>query len=211
MEMKEADKETCLQQFHYQTRNFKNGEVIVYSQDPVIQQLILLDGIVSSEMSDYNGKTIKITDLLAPKILAPGFLFGSNNYYPVSLFAKTDCKLMIVSKECFIETVLKNRQLQINFYNIISNQTQFLSRKINFLNLKTIKAKIAYFLLNKYKQQKNINLKLAQSQTQLAELFGVTRPSLSRSINELVHDSIISIKGKNVTLINISKLKSYLR
>jgi CRP/FNR family transcriptional regulator, dissimilatory nitrate respiration regulator len=208
--MTEEEKRASLQLFNYQIKKYSRNEVIVYSGDNVTQQLILLVGSVKNEMSDYNGKIIKITDLDAPKLLAPGFLFGNNSNYPVSIFAKTDCEIMAISKHFFLESILKNKQLQINFLNLISNQTQFLTRKINFLKLKSIKAKIAHFLLNQYLRQKKQTILLPQSQTQMADLFGVTRPSLSRSMNELCHDSVISIKGKQVTIINIDSLKSYL-
>ncbi len=117
---------------------------------------------------------------------------------------------MAINKGDFLNTLLKNDQLQINFLNIISNQTQFLTRKINFLNLKTIKAKIAHYLLNQYKRQNHQMILLPQSQTQLAELFGVTRPSLSRSMNELHHAGIIKIDGKKIELLDIEQLKTNL-
>ncbi len=205
-----ADKTNCLQQFNYQIKKYKKGEVIVYAQDQVIQQLILLNGKIKNEMSDFNGKTIKITDMVSPKILAPGFIFGNVNHYPVSIFAKSECEIMVISKEFFISTLLNNRQLQLNFFIIISNQTQFLTRKINFLSLKTLKSKIAFFLLNKFKQQKKSTIILPQSQTQMADLFGVTRPSLSRSLNDMVHDSIIKIEGRKIMILNLEELKSYL-
>ncbi|MCL2435657.1 MAG: helix-turn-helix domain-containing protein [Lentimicrobiaceae bacterium] len=45
------------------------------------------------------------------------------------------------------------------------------------------------------------------SQTTLAEYFGVTRPSLSRSIAEMVGEGIISIKGKHGRVLDLGKLR----
>jgi CRP-like cAMP-binding protein len=208
--MKTEEKEECLVRFHYQIKQYQKGEIISYTDDQVIQQIILLRGSVKNEMSDYNGKFIKITDMEAPKLLAPGFLFGSQCHYPVSIFASSDCEIMAINKSDFLDTLLSNNQLQLNFLNLISNQTQFLTRKIQFLKLKTIKAKIAHFLLNLNSRQDSLTVNLPQSQTQLAELFGITRPSLSRSINELCHDSIIKTSGKKVIILDINKLKSFL-
>lgn len=209
-DMREDEMISSLGLFHYQIRKYNKGDVIAYANDRVIQQLILLRGTIKNEMSDYNGKTIKITDMVAPKLLAPGFLFGNNSHYPVSIFASTDCEIMAINKSDFLQSLLNNNKLQLNFLNIISNQTQFLTRKINFLKLKSIKAKIAHFLLNLHIRQKSTTIVLPQSQTQLADLFGITRPSLSRSINELAHDSAIEISGKQVTILDINKLKSLL-
>ncbi len=209
-DMTEPDKQSCVNQFHYQIKKFQKEEIIVYAQDVVIQQLILLQGSVRNEMTDFNGNTTKIADMNAPRILAPGFLFGNHSHYPVNIIAVCSCEIMAISKESFLDTILTNKQLQLNFLNLISNQTQFLTRKINFLKIKTIRAKIAYFLLKQQSRQNKQTITLPQSQTQLADLFGVTRPSLSRAFNELAHNSTIKIQGKQITLLDIKTLKSYL-
>ncbi len=209
-DMTENEKKECIGSFHFQLKKYKKNQVVVYAQDKVIQQLILLSGAVKNEMSDFNGKSIKITDIEAPRLLAPGFLFGNMNHYPVSIFANTDCEIMAINRDDFLNTLLKNDQLQLNFLNLISNQTQFLTRKINFLNLKTIKAKVAHYLLNLYKRQHKQTVLLPQSQTQLAELFGVTRPSLSRTINELSHEGVVRIEAKRITILDMEALKQCL-
>lgn len=209
-DMTERDKQSCVSQFHYQVKKYQKGDIVVYAQDVVIQQLILLSGSVKNEMTDFNGNTIKIADLAAPRILAPGFLFGNHSHYPVNIIANSACEIFAISKSSFLDTMLSNKQLQLNFLNVISNQTQFLTRKINFLKIKTIRAKIAYFLLKQQSRQKKNTVVMPQSQTQLADLFGVTRPSLSRAMSELSHQSIIKINGKQVTLLDVQVLKSYL-
>lgn len=205
------EKEEYLSKFPYQIKKFKKGDPIVFANEAVIQQLILAEGEVKSEMTDYNGKTIKMADMKAPRLLAPGFLFGQGNLYPVSIIASSkQCKIIGINKSHFIETLLKYPKLQINFLDIISNQTQFLTRKINFLNFKTIKGKIAHFLLKQSMFTGQNIIKLQQSQTQLADLFGVTRPSLSRAFNELKHDNMIHMDGKKIIIKDLKALETFL-
>ena len=204
------EKEECLQDIQVQFKNYKKGNPIVFANEAVIQQLILIEGEAKGEMTDYNGKTIKIADMKAPKLLAPGFLFGQDSLYPVSIVAKTDCSIAAINKTHFLESLLKHQQLQKNFLNIISNQTQFLTRKINFLSFKTIKGNIAHFLLKQYTKAGHSEIILPQSQAQLAELFGVARPSLSRAFSELNHDGIIQMEGKKILILDVSGLKGYL-
>lgn len=205
-----AEKEAYLSEFQYQIRKYKKGNPIVFANEAVIQQLILVEGEVKSEMTDYNGKTIKMADMKAPRLLAPGFLFGQGSLYPVSIIASSNCSIIGINKERFFDSLLKFPKLQVNFLDIISNQTQFLTRKINFLNFKTIKGKIAHFLLKQSMHSGQNSLKLSQSQTQLAELFGVTRPSLSRAFNELNHDGIIRMEGKKISIEDEKALKCFL-
>lgn len=204
------EKEKIWSDFHLQTRNYQKNDPIVFANESVIQLLILIKGDAKSEMADFNGKTIKIADMIAPKILAPGFLFGQDSLYPVSITAKEDCQIAAINKENFRETLLKYPKLQLNFLDIISNQTQFLTRKINFLSFKTIKGKIAHFLLKQSTVRGGFEIELKQSLTQLADLFGVARPSLSRALNEMQHDGVIDHHKNLVKILNMNSLKTYL-
>jgi len=209
-DMSLSEIEKCMTSFHYQIKKYAKGEIVVNTQESVTQQLILIKGSVKSEMYSYNGKTIKIADMNTPRLLAPGFLFGNQSYYPISISATENCEIMNISKLNFLNTLQQNVQLQLNFIDLISTQTQFLTKKINFLNFKTIKGKIAHFLFSQYKRQDTTKIILPQSQTQLSDLFGVTRPSLSRAMNDLSHQGIIKINGKQIDLLDLSALKKHL-
>ena len=208
--MTDNEKNDCIRDFSFTIREYKRGEVIAFAGDEVKDQLILVKGSVKNEMTDFNGKTIKIADMEAPKLLAPAFIFADNNTYPISVIAKENCEIMFIRKSQLIYAIGKNEKLQSNFLKIISNQVQFLVQKINFLNFKTIKGKIAFYLLIKYKKTNSINIELNQSQTQLADLFGVTRPSLSRAMNQMAKNRIINIDRKNIEILDLSRLKGLL-
>jgi len=202
--------EKVYSEFQAQNKHYKKGDTIVFAYEAVIQQLILLDGEVKTEMTDYSGKTIKIADMKATRMLAPAFLFGSETLFPVSIIAKSDCSILAIEKKIFLDTLLKNPKLQINFLNIISNQTQFLTRKINFLQFRSIKGKIAHLLLKQSTFRGLPEIELQQSMTQLADLFGVARPSLSRAFGELQNDGIIEQQKHKVKILNLKALKDYI-
>ena len=60
----------------------------------------------------------------------------------------------------------------------------FLSQKLHFLSFKTIKGKVAHFFLTQA-GEKFHSIELKNTQQQLADLFGVTRPSLARVFGEM--------------------------
>ncbi len=95
--------------------------------------------------------------------------------------------------------------------NIISNRAQFLSNKIKFLSFQTIKGKIAHYLLEQVRKSGSDIVILDKSQTQLAELFGVTRPSLGRAIRELDQDGLIDAKAKQIRIVERNKLSAFLK
>jgi CRP-like cAMP-binding protein len=85
-----------------------------------------------------------------------------------------------------------------------ANRTHFLAERLKFLSTKTIKGKLAQYILEK---SNNMDFMLDMNQTDLAEYFGVARPSLSRSLSEMINEEIISLKGKKGKILNFAKLK----
>src|SRR5690606_1988994 len=155
---------------------------------------------VKGEMIDYSGKTIKIEDIEAPRPLASAFLFGKENRFPVTVSANSDVQLMAIPVPEFLKLLQRNTQILINYLNNISSRSQFLSQKLHFLSFKTIRGKIAHFLL----QQAGENLhsfELKTTQQQLSELFGVTRPSLARVMSEMQREKLFVVDRKTVTLL----------
>jgi CRP/FNR family transcriptional regulator, dissimilatory nitrate respiration regulator len=51
---------------------------------------------------------------------------------------------------------------------------------------------------------------LEHNQVQLAEYLGVTRPALSKEINKMMKEGLISINKKVVTLEDMAALKEYI-
>ena len=130
-------------------------------------------------MTDYTGKTIKIEDIDAPRPLAAAFLFGQNNQFPVTVIANNDVELLYISKPEFVKLLQKDQRILTNYLNSISSRAQFLTQRIKFLSFKTIRQKIAHYLLELAGDSLAV-VELPLSQEQLAEFFAVTRPSLAR-------------------------------
>lgn len=185
----------------FRIRKFQSGLTIAQSGEQVNSLIIVLKGLVKGIMVDYAGKVIKIEDIPAPGALASAFIFGKMNMFPVNVIAVTESDLLYIDKSDFLKILMKDDNLLINFLNMISNRSQFLSEKIKFLNFKTIKGKLANLILQKLeKDSKTANLGMTQSD--LADFFGVTRPSIARAIGELEKERYIEAKGKNIRIID---------
>ncbi len=115
--------------------------MIAQSDDEITSQMVVLKGSVKGEMVDFTGKTIKIEDIASPRPLAPAFLFGNRNVFPVNIVANEEVDLLVIPKSSFIQLLQMNENILENFLSIISNRAQFLSNKIKFLSFQTIKGK----------------------------------------------------------------------
>ena len=176
-----------------QERTYQSGEIIV------------LEGSVRGDMIDFSGKTIKIEDMEAPSPVASAFLFGQYRKLPVNIVANKDVRILIIPRESVIQMFSLNNVFLENFLNMISTRAQFLSTKIRFLSFKTIREKIAQYLLELAGHDKDTVI-LNRSQQNLADLFGVARPSLARTLGEMDEEGIIEVKRKEVKILDRRKL-----
>ena len=192
-------------------KNFARETLIAQAGEEVSFLHILLQGSIKGEMVDYTGKVIKIEDINPTRPLAPAFLFGSGNSYPVNITSAEDATVLSIPREHFLVMLRESEKGLVNFINIVSNRGQFLSNKIKFLSFTTIKGKLAQYLLDLSAQNGSMCFTLPHSQSQLAELFGVARPSIGRAISDLNRDGIFRTEGKRVEILDRTGLSSYLK
>ncbi len=195
----------------FQEKSYQKDEIIAYAETEVNKLLLLLEGTVRGEMMDFSGKTVKIEDIESPNLLAPAFLFGNSNKFPVTIIANNQAVVMSISKIDFLKMLQKNALVLNNYLNNISSRAQFLSNKLRFLTFQSIKGKIAHYILQISSKSGQDNIVLPKSQNQLAEMFGVTRPSLGRAIRELDRDGYIKANGKNILILDKIKLSKLLK
>lgn len=193
---------------HFQIKRFKKGEMVAQAGDTVEHLIIVSIGSVKGEMIDFSGKVIKIEDIESPRPIAISFIFGQDNKFPVNVTANNDCELLFIPKESLMKLFTLEPQLLENFLNIVSSRSQFLTNKIKLLSFKTIKGKIANFILRQSKGEDKVQLSI--SQKEMAELFGVARPSLARAMKELEEEGIITAERRDITIINKAGLKGYM-
>jgi CRP-like cAMP-binding protein len=195
------DVEKILAAVPFRIKSFQTGSMIAQCGEPVNSLMVVISGIVKGEMADYTGRVIKIEDISAPGALASAFMFGDRNRFPVNVIAVSDAELLLIEKPDFLKLLMKNDILLLNFLNMISNRSQFLSEKIKFLTFKTIKGKLAnYILQNIGKDAMILNLRMTQND--LADFFGVARPSVARALRSLEEEGYIEAKGKTIKIID---------
>lgn len=198
---------TIISEASYKINKYKQDEVLFFRGDVCENMMVVLQGNIVGQMIDLSGKTIEVETISFPRVLAPAFLFGQNNRFPVDGVAKDNVVIFSVSKENFLQLISSNRQLLFNYLNIICTRSQFLSEKLNFISFKTINEKFASYCMKLYKKNNSKKFFLPMSQTRLSEFFAVSRPALARVIRQMVKDGIIECHGREITILNSEKLK----
>jgi len=193
----------------HQIKQFSNKEVLAYAGEKVEKAMILLEGKLQGEMIDFAGNSLKIEEMEPPQMVAAAFLYGAQSAFPVNLTAISEGKMLVIFKNDFTQMLATDQRVLSNYLNIVSGKAQFLSRKITFLSFKTIKEKIAYYLLQNFKTGNQVVI-INQSQKGLAEMLGVARPSLARTISEMESDQLIKWERNQVEIVDLKSLQGIL-
>jgi CRP-like cAMP-binding protein len=193
----------------FQIKKFRKDEIIAYQGDVVNRLMILLEGSARGEMADPSGQVVKIEDVEAPRPLAGAFLFGKDNRFPVEVIANEPAKVLVIYREEFLKLMRMNETILVNYMNLVGSKAQFLSQRIKFLTIKTLKGKIAHYL-TELPSTGDGSIILPATQQELAGLFGVARPSVARALGELEQEGIIVSHNRIVKIIQMSRLLQYL-
>ena len=195
-----------LEEISFHTRSYKKGEILA-QQGAVCNRLVILTkGSVRGEMIDYSGRLIKVEDIAAPRAIAPLFLFGEENRYPVEVTANEPTEVIELPKSSVLSLFRKNEQFLGNYMNLSANYARTLSDKLFFMSFKTIRQKLASYLLRLYKQQQQTHITLDRSQQELSDYFGVSRPSLARELAHMQEDGLLIADRKHITILQKEQL-----
>ena len=194
----------------YKVKNYTKGEILAHQGDVCNKLIILTKGSVRGEMIDESGRIVKIEDIASPRALAPLFLFGAANRFPVEVTANENTEAIIIPKESVIKLFARNEAFLENYMNMSANYAQTLSEKLFFMSFKTIRQKLASYFLRLSATQGS-QILLDRSQQELADYFGISRPSLAREVSHMQDDGLIKADRKQITILNKEMLKILIR
>lgn len=186
--------------------NFKKGEILAFQEEICNRLIIILTGSVKGEMTDPSGKVVKVEDIFAPNPLAILFLFGEENRFPVQATALEDTTALVIPKQSVLRMLSMNEALLKNYLDISANFAGRLSTKLHFMSFRTIRQKLAMYILNLSQKVDADSVVLDKTKTGLAEYFGVSRQSLERELTNMEKEKLIQTEKRNILIKNKNKL-----
>jgi len=184
-------------------RTYKKEEHIAYQGDAATSMYMLMKGTVKTEIVSDTGTALSVEMIDAPYPLAAAFLFADDNRFPVDIITVTDCEIMVITKRDVEKQLSNCPDFMRAFLTYNANHIQSLSDRLKIFSQKSIKAKIAYYILQR---SKNGSFEMERNVSELAEYFGVERPSLSRAFSEMAREGIIQLSGKKGKILDIKAM-----
>jgi len=191
----------------YQIHSYEPESIIAHSGNNCENLFLLLQGSIRGEMCNYRDKSIVVSEIHAPDTFAEAFLFANKNKLLINIIATTNAKILIIYKNDLLNLLNKNKKILNNYLNITSNRFVIVTEKVKFLMIKTIKGKLANYILDLEKENiGKTRFKLEKTHIELAALFGITRPALTRNLLSLKNEGILEIKNKEIKITDRERL-----
>lgn len=198
-----------LEQVRTRLKKYDKGQTAAYRGDQCESLIIIVEGSIRGEMLDYSGKLMQVETIMAPRPIAAAFIFGKKNHFPVDAVANEKVVLLSIPKESLVRLMQLNTMVLTNYLDLVSNKTHFLTERLWFMSFKTIREKLAHYILGLAGSDGD-SATLSKNMQELSEFFGVSRPSLSRVVGQMTAEGIIRVSRREVVISDREKLEEIL-
>ena len=187
-------------------RQYEKGAIIAEQGRDIDYLYLLVEGTITTEMLTADGNIINIDIRDAVLPLAIAFIYEAVPRFPVAVIAIKPSEIYLLAKDKFLQEMTNNNVLFKNYLRMSAGITSFLSAKVAMMSTRSLKSKVALYILDNTTSE-NPSFVPKHNQTQLAEHLGVQRPSLARTLGQLVNEGAIATSGHKITVVDRKKLE----
>lgn len=171
---------------------------------------IVLSGAMNISKTSITGSRIILGTVWKGDLFGETAAFTKEKLWPATVESIEPSTVMFISParitgQCS-NACIWHRKLQENMLEILAEKALGLTKRIKYMAIKGLRSKICTYLYNLYLVQENKFVEVPLKKYELAELFNVERPSLSREMINLRSEGIIDFSGKTVKLVDLKKI-----
>ena len=197
--------EDMLQCLGSEEKKYDRGEIILMTGQPVTSVGVVLSGEVQIIQEDYYGNRSSLTKLKPGHIFGEAFASAGIKESPVTILAKSNCRIMFLAIERIISTCpnscIFHSQLMENLLKILARKNILLSSKNQLLSQRTIRDKVLSYLGLQAEKKGSLEFEIPFSRNELADFLCVDRSALSRVLSQLKKDGTIEYQNQHFRLL----------
>ncbi len=192
-------------------KQFHQNQFVTQTGDPFCGIGILLSGTVAVTRENTAGNRVIMIGLEAGQIFGEIIAYAGDGRWLATMVAQSDSMILFLPPEKITNNCKRqcssHHLLLFNMLTIISSRALFLSKKIDYLTKKSLRGKIAAYLLAEYQKTGQNTFNLPFSRNELADFLNVTRPGLSREMGRMRSAGTIDFHKESIVLKDIDALQ----
>ena len=189
-------------------RSYGRGEMLVTAGHSTRRVGVVLSGSIEAYRPAPGGSRIPITHM-GPGGVFGDVLGGSNLASPVTVAAAAPCEVLLLPYEKLLQpgSDPARQQLLQNLVRTISDKYFLLSRRVDLLVLKSLRAKVCAYLLSEAELHHSLTFTIPYSRLQLADYLNCDRSALSRELSQMQREGLLDTYRSSFKLMDPEALK----
>lgn len=212
-EIEETELEHVLTCLGPSVKAYKKAEIITMEGNPFSGIGIVLSGKVTVTKSNEVGERIIMTQLTEGGVYGEMMAFSSVKIWLATVVAETDTQILSLTPSTILShcnhMCVGHKQLMMNMLEIVSNKALGLNRKVNYLSIKSMRGKLAKFLLESFHDHDGYSFDIEFNRNELAEFLQVSRPSMSRELAKMKDEGLIDYYQNTFKILDMDRLSDF--
>jgi CRP/FNR family transcriptional regulator len=96
------------------------------------------------------------------------------------------------------------------FLVLLANKCILLNERIETLNLRTVRQRLAQYLLAHCATERSCDINLTIKKSELAKYLGTISETLSRTFRRMGKDGLIEVRGRHIHVLDCARLRQEL-
>jgi len=167
-------------------RSLARGEVLFHRGDPSKGFYVVVTGQIKLAFSSERGNE-KVVELIGPQQSFGEAVMFMDRPFPVFAEALADCRLLYIGRDTVFQLI------DVESYSLQSSMQRV----------------IGYLLQHVPDQTGSAELALPTSKQVIASRLNLTPETLSRILHELAEAQLIRVHGRQITIIDLARLRQF--
>ena len=191
-------------------RRLEPGQMLFQAQEPAQGLYVVLSGSVRAFRVNADGREQTMHVETAGGLLAEVAVFDSGGY-PSSTVAEEDSVVLFFPSAVVRQFLLEHPQAALDALALLAKKLRAVAALAEQLALKDVGQRLAQFLLDEAQRKAGsvadgISFSLPLSHGQIAARLGSVREVVTRSLQKLVQQKVIVIRGHRISILNAAAL-----
>ena len=203
--MNHADFNSLLQKIRLDFVRYESGDTIISTGDRCRSFAFLINGTAESSREGKDGRFTFNEQIEAPYLIEPYSMFGRAGSYQRTYTATDACSFLMVDKQYIYTELGKYNICRMNLLNILSGRVQQLDNHLWNLDGMTLRERMIRFIQGLSDIQSGPK-KLITKMNDLALLMDATRLNVSKELNAMEAEGLISLRRKEILIPALEKM-----
>ena len=185
-------------------RTYSRGETLVLAGQSNRRVGVVLSGAIEAYHPAASGARLPISQM-GPGGVFGDVLGGSSLSSPVTVVASAPCEVLLLPYERLL--LSDGQRVLQNLVRTISDKYFLLSRRVDLLLLKSLRAKVCAYLLSEAEVHHSLTFTIPYSRIQLADYLNCDRSALSRELSLMQRDGLLETYKSSFKLLEPDALR----